>query len=213
MASTNVSTTLHATRQTASVKVLVIAGAVCFTCIVIALHFLRPDLDPIGQPASRYAVGPYAILMTIAFFCLSMASGALVVGLSQALSPRARSGAGLTFLALWAAGVFVSMIFPMDAEEAAKTLAGAIHNIAGPLTFLSMSIGTILLSWRFKLDDHWQSLHRSALVLSLVIMVGFVATFLSFIMHSGLLGVLQRITLAAIITWILLAGAHLRSGR
>jgi hypothetical protein len=211
MTTKNLSPALPATKQVRSTAMVVLAGVLYFATVIVALHFLRPDFNPISRPTSEYAVGPYGFLMTPAFFSMSLATFALVMGLVQGVSPSARSRVGLTLLGLWGVGVLIAMIFPINLDGAPQTLAGTIHGINGPLAFLSATIGLLLVSRRFKQDDRWRPFHRTSLILSLVLLAGFVGTFLSFITESGFLGLTQRITLAAIVTWMLLTAVHLRS--
>jgi hypothetical protein len=112
---------------------------------------------------------------------------------------------------VFAAGVLLAMIFPMDIEGAPKTLAGVIHDTVSPLAFLAVVTGAALISWRFRYDEKWQSLHQPAVLLSFFLAAGFVATFLSFVTHSPFLGVTQRFMLAALVTWVLLLAAKLRA--
>jgi hypothetical protein len=213
MVSTQLSPRLQATRQAASIATVAVAvaGAVYFALVVAALHFLRPDLNPISQPTSAYAVGPNSFLMTSAFFSMIVASLALVIGLYQAVSPSVISRIGIALLGIWAAGVLIAMIFPMDAEGAPTTTSGTIHQTTGPLTFLSLTAGMILMSWGFRQDEKWRPFHLTALTLSLVMLAAYIATFLSFLTDSGTLGITQRIALATVVTWMLMTAARLRS--
>jgi hypothetical protein len=78
-----------------------LVGIASFVVILVALHVLRPDHDPLRQTTSEYAVGPYGFLMTTAFFSMSVSALALVVGLAQGVSQSARSRVGLGLLGLW----------------------------------------------------------------------------------------------------------------
>jgi hypothetical protein len=209
MSSTGLSPSLPTRRQVAWAASIALVGSISFALLIFVLHFLRPDLDPLIYPTSRYAVGPYGFLMTAAFFSMSVASFALVVGLSHDVPAAVRSPVGLTLFGLWGIGVLVAMIFPMDAEGAAETLAGTIHDVSGPLAFLCMSSGVFLISQRFQQDDKWRPFYRTALFLSLLIWAGFIATFLSFVIQSGYLGVFQRFTLALLVTWMILTASRL----
>jgi hypothetical protein len=211
MASTHLSLSLQTRKQVASIATVAIAGIAYFVVIIVTLHVLRPDLNPIQRPTSEYAVGPYGWLMTSAFFSMSMASWALVIGLYQGVSQPARSRIGLGLLGLWAVGVLIAMLFPIDLEGAPQTIAGTIHRMNGPLTFLSLTAGAILVSRRFKHDETWRPFHRTALILSLVMLAAFIGTFLSIATESGFAGLAQRIDLAALVTWMLLTAARLRS--
>jgi hypothetical protein len=120
---------------------------------------------------------------------------------------------GLALFGLWGVGVLVAMIFPMDIEGAPTTPAGIIHDVTGPVAFLSMSIGAFLISRRFQHDDLWRPLYRTALLLSLLLIAGYVATLVSFLMQSPILGLVQRFTLATLVIWMGLVASHMLTRR
>ena len=211
MAATQLAPSLPTRKQVAWTATVGLVAIAYFAVIIAALHVLRPDLNPIQRPTSEYAVGPYGWLMTSAFFSMSVASFALVLGLSQGVPPPARSRLGLALLGLWSVGVLIAMTFPIDPDGAPPTLAGTIHRIDGPLAFLSLTAGILLVSRRFRHDDTWRPLHRPALLLSLLMLAMFVATPLSLATGLGLAGLAQRVLLAATVTWFLLTAARLRS--
>jgi uncharacterized membrane protein YozB (DUF420 family) len=202
---------LHTRTRLARTATVAIVGVAYFAGIIVALHFLRPELDPLSRPTSEYAVGPYGFLMTSAFFSMSLASFALVIGLYLGVSRSARSRIGLGLLGVWAVGVLIAMIFPIDPEGAPQTISGTIHRINGPLAFLSLTAGAILVSRRFKHDETWRPFQRTALVLSLIMLTVFVATVVNNATGSGFAGLCQRIFLAALVTWFLLTATRLRS--
>ncbi len=211
MFSTTRSFSSQGTKMLSKLAALAIAAITYFAVIIVILHFLRPDLDPISRTTSEYAVGSYGFLMTSAFFSMSLASWVLIVGLYQGVSQPARSRVGLGLLGLWGVGALIAMLFPIDLEGSPQTVAGTIHRINGPLIFLCVTVGTILLSRRFKQDENWRLIYRPALLLSLVMLAAFILTFLSFAAQLGFTGLMQRIHLAALVTWMLLTAARLRS--
>jgi hypothetical protein len=98
MSSTNLSPSMRTRTQLARMATVAIVGIAYFTLFIVALHFLRPDLNPLSRPTSEYAVGPYGFLMNSAFFSMSLATFALVIGLYQGVSQPARSRIGLALL-------------------------------------------------------------------------------------------------------------------
>lgn len=204
---------LETQRRVAGTAAVVLVGIVYFVLIVVSLHFLHPDLSPISQPISQYAAAAYGFLMTSAFFALSLASFALVLGLARGVALSARSRFGLVLIGLWAVGIVIAMVFPLNPLGAPETISSAIHRSSGPVAFLSLTIGVFLVSRRFKYDDTWRSLYRPALLLSLLLAVAFVATFLSLGLfpESGVGGLSQRLFVASFVTWFLLVAARLRA--
>ncbi len=211
MSSIDLSPRLVRKRQVSRMATIALASITYFVAAIAALHFLRSDINPIKQATSEYAVGPYGILMTSAFFSMSIASLALVAGLYQGLTPAARSKIGLGLLGLGAVGVLIAAAFPIDLQGAPQTIHGTIHQVNGPITFLSMSVGAIFVSLRFKQDKNWRTLHRPALILSLVMLLEFIGTGLAIATESGFGGLGQRVFLATFVTWFLVTAARLRS--
>jgi hypothetical protein len=186
------------------------AGSTYFALAIAALHFLRPDLDPVSRMTSEYANGPYGFVMTSAFFSMVLASAALILALYRGAPRHALSLTGLVFLGLWAVGVTVAMVFPIDPGGVPVTLAGTIHQTAGPPTFLCVTAGVALISWRLGRDERWRGLQRTLLVLAAVIALGFVATAYTFFTGGEVAGLMQRIVLAAVVTWMVLVASRLR---
>ena len=191
---------------------IALVGVTYFAVSIVALHVLRPELNPIQRPTSEYAVGPYGWLMTSAFFSLSVASFALVHGLPHSLAQPARSRVGLALIGVWAVGLLIAMRFPIDLDRAPSTITGTIHRTNGPLTFLALTVGVVLVSWRFRYATTWRPYHCAALGLSLVMLAAFVATPVSLATQAGMAGLSQRIYLAAFVTWFLLTAWRLRAG-
>ena len=190
---------------------LALTGIAYFMAVIVTLHFLRPDLNPISRPTSEYAVGPYGFLMTTAFLSMSVASLSLAIGLYKGMPKSTRSRIGLILLGIWGVGVLVAMSFPINPEGTRPTITGIIHRINGPLTFLSLTIGTMLVSKSFKRDKNWRVIYRPALSLSVVMLVMFIITGVNMATDSGFEGLSQRVFLITFATWFILTTRHLRS--
>ncbi|HEY7417238.1 MAG TPA: DUF998 domain-containing protein, partial [Ktedonobacteraceae bacterium] len=57
-------------QRSALVKYFALGSFLCvliFVVLVMALHVLRPQLNPLSHTVSEYAFGPFGFLMTIAF--------------------------------------------------------------------------------------------------------------------------------------------------
>lgn len=190
---------------------IALAGIVYYIIVFIALHFLRPDVNPISQFTSDYSFGPFRILMITAYFSMSLGSFALVIGLYQGIAQQARSLLGLVFLGVWAVGLMIAGVFPLNPNESQQTIAGMIAQINAPLHVLSLAIGAILISRRFKQDDNWRSLHRISLILSLIMLVLFIAVGITTARGVEFAGLGQRLFIATALTWLSLTSARLRS--
>ena len=196
-------------RVTMVLALLTIGGLATFLFNLTALHFLRPDVNPVLEPISNYAVGPYGFLFTAADIGGGLAALALILGLYLGIAPRARSYIGLFFLGLYGVSVLLAGIFPIDVGGETTTV-GAIHNIVGNIAFFGFPIAVILLSLGMGKDERWRSFRRPALALSIVVVLTVILTIVGFNLGIGF-GVTQRIANVAALVWMLAVALQLRS--
>jgi hypothetical protein len=196
-------------RATMFLALLTLVGIAVKFFTIAALHFLRPDVNPVLEPMSNYGVGPYGFLFTVADIGSALATFALVFGLYLGIAPPGRSYAGLFLLGLYGVSELLAGIFPIDVGGEATTV-GTIHNIVGNISFFCFPIGAILLSLRMSRDEQWRSFRRTALALSIVVALTVILT----IAGSNLsiaFGLTQRSANLAVMVWMLVVALHLRS--
>jgi hypothetical protein len=196
-------------RGTMFLALLAIVGIADFLLNIAALHFVRPDVNPVLEPMSNYAVGPYGFLFTAADIGSALAALALMVGLYLGIAPPGRSYVGLFLLGLYGVSELLAGIFPIDVGAEATTV-GAIHNIVGNIAFFAFPVGVILLSLGMGKDERWRSLRLPALALASVIVLTVILTMVGFNVGIGF-GVTQRLSNVAVILWMLVVALHLRS--
>jgi hypothetical protein len=197
-------------KSVAGLATVAIIGTAIFVVLIAALHFLSPEMNPIERRTSEYAVGPFGYLMTLAFVAMSLATWSLVIGLRRNLSKPAISPLGLGFLGVFGIGLLVAATFPTDLEGAPQTLAGTIHSINGSIAFLSLTVGTNLVSRRLKLDARWLPIHRVASVLALIMIPEFIAGGVAAARETGG-GIAQRILLVTFSAWFFVVALRLRA--
>jgi hypothetical protein len=187
---------------------LAIVGVADFLLILAALHFLRPDVNPVSEPISNYAVGPYGLLLTAADIGIGLAAFALMFGLYLGIAPPGRSYVGLFLLGLYGVSELLAGIFPIDVGGEATTF-GTIHNIVGNLSFFGFPIAVILLSLGMGKDERWRSFRRPALAVSFAVVLTVILTIVG--SNIGLFGVTQRLANVTAMLWMLVVALHLRS--
>jgi hypothetical protein len=213
LADTNKATTMMESqgrsRVTMFLALLAIVGIADFLLNIAALHFVRPDVNPVLEPMSNYAVGSYGFLLTAVEIGSSLAALALILGLYLGIAPPGRSYVGLFLLGLYGVSQLLAGIFPIDVG-AETTTVGAIHNILGNIAFFSFPIAVILLSLGMGKDERWRSLRRPALALAGVVVLTVILTMVGFNIGIGF-GVTQRIANVAQLVWMVAVALHLRS--
>jgi len=199
-----------AEKYLAILAMVAILGTAYFVVVIAAMHFLRPDISAVQRPTSEYAVGSFGYLMTSAFISLSLGSWALVIGLHRDYRPQGLHRVGLGLLGVWGVGLLIAAMFPIDLDGAPTTLAGTIHSINGPLTFLSLVVGINLVSRGFRQRENWRPIYRFASVLALLMIPVFVAGGAAVARESGA-GIAQRVLILTFATWFLITSARLRA--
>ena len=187
---------------------LAIVGIAAFLLSLAALHFLRPDVNPVLEPMSNYAVGPYGFLLTAADIGSGLAALSLMFGLYLGIAPRGRSYVGLFFLGVYGISALLAGFFPIDVGGEATTV-GTIHNIVGNIAFFVFPIAAILLSLGMGKDERWRSFRRTALAVSFAAVLTVILTIVG--SNIGLFGLTQRLANFTAVLWILLVGLRLRS--
>jgi hypothetical protein len=192
-----------------ALALLTIVGVADYLLNLTALHFLRPDVNPVVEPISTYgAVGPYGFLFTAVMLGSGLGALALAFGLYLGMVPPAKSYVGLLLLGLYGVSELLTGFFPMDVGAEA-TLNGTIHFVAGNLSFFGFPIAVILLSLAMGKDERWRSLRGTALAVSVGVVVTVILTIVG--SNIGLYGLTQRLANVTALLWILLVGLRLRS--
>jgi len=181
-----------------------------FAACLVVLHLIQPETDPIAQVTSQYANGRFGWLMTLAFLSISAATAALLAALAGH-RPRGRAAlAGMAFLAVWAVTPVIAAVFAIDPPGAAPSRAGAIHEAAGGIGFLCLSLGGILLSLALAAAPGWEGRRRVLRTLAALFAFGWVAGALTIPNGSAVAGLVQRAVLALAVVWYVVVAAGLR---
>jgi hypothetical membrane protein len=196
-------------RLTMFLALLALVGIAVKFLNIAALHFLRPDANPVSEPISNYGVGPYGFLFTVADIGSGLASLALVAGLYFGIAPAGRSYVGLILLGLYGVSELLGGIFPIDVGGESTT-SGTIHNIIGNIAFFCFPIAAILLSLRMGKDEQWRSFRRPALALAIVVVLTVILTIAGSSLGIGF-GVIQRVANVVVLVWMFVVALHLRS--
>jgi hypothetical membrane protein len=190
-----------------------LAGVGFFVLALLALPFLDPDLSLVHEYISVYGRGDYGLLLRIGMVVGGLGTIAIGLGLRRTVAPAKRVTTSwflivITGLGFIAAGLFVTD--PTGAYEAGTTtLSGTIHDLAGLIGFLSLVISTWMLRGVFARDAAYKHLAGAAMWFALVLTVAFLL--LWFVAPAwGLIGVVQRVYVAAVLLWLLVLAANIR---
>ena len=114
-----------------------------FLLLILALHVLRPDVNPLVSGISYYALGQLGFLLGVAVACIGTAGILLAIALWP-VTPATAGRIGLILVMLWGLTSILAGLFPLDAPGAAPTLSGRIHGLTG-MNFLLIVPALLLI--------------------------------------------------------------------
>jgi Protein of unknown function (DUF998) len=188
---------------------LIVIGCVLYwVALVLTMHVMEPEFDPIRAPISAYVVEAYGAWMSTTYPVWSLALLGAGLALVRML-PRTRlSNTAFFFFIIAAAGCIVAGLFPMDFPPPLRTLSGHVHAIGGGLAIPSTALGAFLFSLSFRRETYWRKVFAPAIALSSGI-IAILVLGISSLFILGFAGYAQRLLFVLLIGWMILVSAHL----
>ncbi|KLU67662.1 hypothetical protein DEAC_c00560 [Desulfosporosinus acididurans] len=163
-------------------------GLVYFIVIILGMHKLRPDYNPISRYISEYAIGKYGKIAASSFAIYGLSILGVGLSLRQTLVNRDRiDETGLIFMAVWGICGLVSSFFKVDLKCKPFSLKGAIHTISTIIGLIASILSLICFSHTLSNTAS----HNDASILYLAWMSGTMAILelsLGWILFLGYLG-------------------------
>jgi hypothetical protein len=169
-----------------------------FVSLVLLLHLLEPDFDPIETTMSEYALSSHGELMIAAFIVLSLGIFCLAAGLLLVSNKEREARIPFTLLASAAVSIFLAGAFVVDPPAAGRSLSGTIHDAASMLGFTTLIIAMALWTRRMERIPGWRGYAPISARLTFLAAILFLAFLLSGTFAGGLV---QRAFVATILAW------------
>ena len=181
-----------------------------YAALILALmHILRPDYTMRTHMISDYAVGRYGWVMTTWFIAMSCGCLTLNFGLAQSGLKTVWFKIGAGLLCVASIGLVVSAIFPTDLEEAPSTHTGDIHAISFFINIVSIILSLIFLTAGFRSHARWQSFHKTAMLLTSLVVIAFFIQFFT-LRRGAPYGLTNRLFVVVLFAWFFIASIRLR---
>jgi hypothetical protein len=165
---------------------------------------------------SYYVHGAHGWLLTVALLSIGAGSLALTAGLATLIQGKL-ARLGLCLLAVWGIGTILGGIYSADPPgnwDRPPTVAGAIHGIAAIVALTAFPPAAVLISRSVRKArvNGIDRLHTALAVASVVSFIAFFGSLFPVFLRPGppvLLGLTERILLAAYAAWIGVAAVGL----
>lgn len=186
-----------------------IGCVIAFIILVVILHIVRQDYDPVKRFISEYAVGPYGWIMQIASYMLSLTTLALAMGLWRKGFKSGRSQLGVISLGISSGGEIVAGSFPVDLQGTPLTLVGIVHLVASFITLISLFLAMAVFGRKFRKDPDWVGISSPSVTLAVLAPMSLIAITVCFV-PLGIPGIGQWFLFLAITAWLCLVAIRLR---
>ncbi len=155
---------------------LSIASAVLFLILLIALHFIKPEVDPSWRMISEYEIGDFGWVMTLAFLSLSFSYLAIFIAIRSQVKTTA-GRIGLALLLLGVVGSAMGGIFITDPITATKdqlTTHGMLHGIGALLGIPTLPFAATLINCVLARNQAWASARKRLFLSAAVTWIGLI---------------------------------------
>jgi hypothetical protein len=145
---------------------LSIAAVITYQVLLIALIFIRPDLDPSWRTISEWAIGRHGWIMVLAFLISAVSYGSLFVAIkSQIEGIWGKIGLGILLIcAIGTVGVGVFRTDPMPLTPEKPLSTGALHIIFGTSALLLLPFAALLINLSLaRKNQAWAPARRALL--------------------------------------------------
>ena len=175
-------------------------GPVLFGVAAVVAPLLRPGHGIVQESISSHAVGSWGWVQRSTFFALGLSSLVLASGLRSTTGATQAARAGWALVAVWGVGAILGGTYPADDTY------GTVHAVVATVSFVAIVAAILLLARSFADDQPWRPLRGSSVALGVTAGVTAVLTAVT---ASSWFGVSERLFIAAVLCWLVLAARHL----
>jgi hypothetical protein len=177
--------------------------------VVVALHVIQPEVDPLRSFDSEYALGRIGWLRNVGFLTTGLGAVVLAAGLRMSLQPGKRVWLGAVSLGLSGLAQFGTGLFNADRPLAdgtiGYTVSGQLHTLFGLASFLGLVVAVFVLAGVFVRDPRWQRLARPTRWFAWWLIAALLAEIVLGEL-IGLPGLVQRIVTVPTYVWPIVVG-------
>lgn len=177
--------------------------------IVVALHLLRTDVDPLVDGVSAYALSPFGYLYRIQVLATGLAALLLTVAtLASELTP----GVGVALLALFGASRILIARYPTDPRGTTSlSRPGRLHVILAAITFVTIAVAAPSITGTLATGPRWPGPASLLTALAWTTTISALGTFATSTTRTTqrVFGLVERVAYAGMLGWLVVAAAGL----
>jgi hypothetical membrane protein len=185
---------------------LFLLGSLQFVAAMVVVQALYPGYTDFGNYVSDLGSShsPWAWLFNGSIRLLGVLGFLGTLLIRTAIPSRTSGRVGLGFLLIASVGAFLVGTFPEGSTE----LGGNIHSVVSAVTFIGSGVGLLALGPAMLRDTRWEGFRGYTFLSGIVTLVA-LALFLASVYPGIGPGGMERLIIAPILLWAMVAGVHL----
>ncbi|GII32350.1 DUF998 domain-containing protein [Planotetraspora mira] len=192
----------------------VLAGLGACAVAFAVSDVVNREMSPVAEVVSRFVNTHAGWLVTVGMYGLALASAVFTVGVARTRASRT----GSWLFGIWSAGLLLAAVFPADPPGRwdDPSVSETIHGLAAWVALLAFLAAAVLLTRRWRREPGMPGALTAVTAAVVLGMILFVITMVDVMGARALpsvIGLTERIVLAADVAWIAVATIGLtRSG-
>ena len=185
-------------------------GFIVFVIVLLLMHFIHPEFSFSDHFVSEYAHGEHGWLLNFAIIGNLIGSIAFLIAVYRAYPPPYRSIVSLIFYGIATLAILTNF-FPIDPRGSSITVSGYIHNLGGFFGGLAGVVFFLIHSLRLRSFGLLRGFYRALLYLAILGPILFIAVMIIAALMDPIVGIIQRIYAAVLMSWLIIAANGIRN--
>jgi hypothetical protein len=190
---------------------IAMAGFIFFLAVLFIMHLIHPEFTISDHFISEYVIGEYGWLLNFAFIGNLIGSIALIITVYCSYPPPYRSNISLVFYGIATLAILTNF-FPVDPAGKSTTVSGYIHNLGGFFGGIAGLVFFLIHSIRLYSFGLLRGFSRILLYLAILGCILFIAVMIVAAHMDAIVGIAQRIYIAVMMGWLIIAANGIRTG-
>ena len=191
--------------------IIAMIGFIVFVLVLFLMHFIHPEFTFSDHFVSEYVLGEYGWLLNFAIIGNLIGSIAFLIAVYRAYPPPYRSIVSLIFYGIAALAILTNF-FPIDPSGRSITVSGYIHNLGGFFGGLAGVVFFLIHSLRLRSFGLLRGFYRVLPYLAILGPILFIAVMIIAAFMDPIVGIIQRIYVAVLMSWLIIAANGIRTG-
>ena len=187
-----------------------IIGFTISLCTIFLMHIVHPELSFSGHYISEYVHEEHGWILNFVIIGNLIGSIALIIAVYYAYPPPYRSWISIAIYGIATCAILTNF-FPIDPPGESVTLSEQIHNLGGFFGGIAGLAFSLIHTIRLRSFGLLQGFYQTLIILAISGIILFIVLMIATIYLAGIIGILQRIYVLILMSWLIIAANGIRT--